>query len=503
MMESDPVRCSSDGKECPQGQIPRAILNAHGLCIASDKILDTSGIYVSSESGITFYSISEPKLSRDRDRLHDIETVQPFSIIVDTRSATNGPLGPNTHGVAYRTLLPAVSFSCEGLDIVWTTEDGRPVIAFRGQGEDRQLLVGLNVEEEIVRYRQGDPARVREAKASDKACLGFGFERPIFLYENQIDSAGSTIPYADHLGFVVAECLAELSGMPLVEVLPHGACGAVILTGDDDQAHLEKYGEQLRRIRGLPITYFLHPLTRHTQSTLTDMPDRVEFGLHPDALERPDEYDEICKRQLGETQKLTDRPIRTVRNHGFLSDGYQGHLSTWEATGLDLDVNLPGVDGRALNGSFLPMPFRRHDGSWSEHYSLLTAFGDGMVQAQGLSNRQAARRIIQLARQIESDVAGVLVFNLHPQNTSDTIPIHRAVKKVARRKGWIALGLDSYLDWIRMLSNLRISNSEDGWIIRSDSPGPVQGLVLRTEHRGKRMKRELPDWQDEIRIEKE
>ena len=96
------------------------------------------------------------------------------------------------------------------------------------------------------------------------------------------------------LGFLIAEQLARLNGLPLIEPLPYGLKGLIILTGDDDQAYLEKYDKQLKLIHGIPITYFLHPLTRHTAETLAKLPSSVEIGVHPDALETPEQYGSLC-----------------------------------------------------------------------------------------------------------------------------------------------------------------------------------------------------------------
>jgi hypothetical protein len=334
----------------------------------------------------------------------------------------------------------------------------------------------LDIEEEIVRHRQGNPAQVQVAAV--KSGFGFDFERPNYLFEEQVLPQYCTVPWADHLGFFLAETLAQLSGYPLIEPLPGGARGAVILTGDDDQAWLEKYAEQLQVIGKFPITYFLHPLTRHTRETLAQLPPHVELGLHPDALEHPEAYEQLCTEQALQIRHVSGKPVRLVRNHGYLNRGYLGHLPIWEANGLMLDVNYPGVDGMALTASFLPMRLRRADGTWSDHYSLLTPFGDGMLYALNLTQRQAVDRIWKLARQVEKSCVGVIVLNFHPQNIADTRDMHQAVLELAQRTGWRALGLESYLGWLEMCESLRIQPDSAGGFVLTAS-GTVRDLVLR------------------------
>lgn len=397
---------------------------------------------------------------------------------------------------AYRALLPHTSFTGEALEPVWVNEAGRAVIARLTVEERKILLIGLDVVEEMIRYRQGDPGKV--GSSCYKGGMGFDFERPNYLFADQLLPAYRTVPWADHLGFFLAETLSCLSGYPLIEPLPEGARGAVMLTGDDDQAYLEKYEEQLRVIGDVPITYFLVPQTRHTAASLAGLPPNVEIGLHPDALDQPEAYDRLCADQAKRIRDLSGRRVRTVRNHGFLNKGYLGHLPAWETNDLVLDLNCPGVDGTALNGSFLPMRVRRADGSWSGHYSLLTLFGDGMIGALHMSERQAARRIRQVAGQMEASHPGVLVCNFHPQNVADTGRLHREVRRLTRRPGWVALGADSYLDWLETVEGLGVARGDGGFVLTS--PRPVTGLVLRVPVAGSWQRRALAPWSGRVAV---
>ncbi len=357
---------------------------------------------------------------------------------------------------------------------MWINEWKRAVIAWHGN-EKKILLVGLDAVEEIIRYRQGDPSKVKTV--TYKGGMGFDYERPNYLFEDQIVPKYKSEPWADNLGFFLAETFSRMRGFPLVEVLPEGAKGAIILTGDDDQALLEQFEEQLKVLGDFPITYFLVPQTRYNLKMLNELPVNVDIGVHPDALDNPTEYSRLCTEQTDKIREMSGKPVRTIRNHGFLNNGYLGHLKAWEDNGLKLDVNYPGVDGTALNASLLPMRVRRQDNSWSDHYSLLTVFGDGIINALNLTQNNAAKKIRCIVKQIEEGYPGVLVFNFHPQNLNDTHILHREVVKYSNREGWIALGLERYLDWLELLENLKICYTEGEFLFISQKP--IKGLVLR------------------------
>jgi len=376
--------------------------------------------------------------------------------------------------LAYRALLPHVTFTGPGLRPVWTDSEGRSVVAWHEGDAGRRLLVGLDVEEEIVRYRQGDPDRARIAA---EGRYGFPTERANHLYDEQILADHPTVPWADRLGFLVAEAWARLTGGPLVEPLPGGARGAVALTGDDDQAPLETYAAQRRLVGDAPFTYFLHPLTKHDAGTLAALGAAIDFGLHPDAVDRPEAYDARCAEQIAWMERLVGRKVRLVRNHNYLSRGYLGHLAAWERGGLELDVNCSAIDGTALTGSFVPMRVRGPGGTWSKHRTLLTQFGDGMIFALGMSDWRAARRVRRLARQIETTSPGVLVVNLHPANVARTRRLHRAAIALARRPGWVAVRLERFLDWLDARDTIVVERSGAAAVVSARHP--LNEVVLR------------------------
>jgi len=85
-----------------------------------------------------------------------------------------------------------------------------------------------------------------------------------------------------------------------------------------------------------------------------------------------------------------------------------------------------------------------------------------LIYALSLSAEEAALRIKALADQVTGSRPGILNFNFHPQNIDATIPLHEAVLEVARRPGWLALGMEDYLDWLVTLEGMSISRTSQG-----------------------------------------
>jgi hypothetical protein len=314
------------------------------------------------------------------------------------------------------------------------------------RGGDIDLFIGTDIAADLCRYRQGDPARIAERQT--EPMWGIPGERPTYLFEQQQPPGTEKERQADWWSMALAQTVAGLDGRELTPMLPGGAPGALVITGDDDQAYLEKYRDQIQLLNGLPVTYFLHPLTRHSRETIRALrsQSRVELGLHPDALDRPDAYFELYRAQAAWfSDVFGDRPT-LVRNHGFLNDGYWGHLPVWLEQGVIASSNIPGVNARILNGSLLPARVAIGD-SLSPHWSILTAIGDGIRFALGADGPAAARCITGLAADIiDSRLPGVMVLNLHPQNVAETVDMHRALHEVAAM-GFVAMTFGECINW--------------------------------------------------------
>lgn len=309
---------------------------------------------------------------------------------------------------------------------------GRHVWVEVDTADGRWLVIGTDLGRDLLRFRQGDPARA--AGSADHARWGFSFERPNHLFESQLLGIDSRRRHADLWSEVFAANVALLLRVRRRSMLPHGAPGALVITGDDDQAYLEKYAVQLKETDGLPMTYFMHPLTRHDRASARRMfgRRRVELGIHPDALHAPSEYASRVVEQAAEFEnRFGFKPV-SIRNHGYLNDGYWGHLRSWRKLGIRVSSNIPGLDGKVLNGSMIPARVALN-GELTDHWSILTTFGDGMVFALGMSDEDAASRMRQYAADVAaSGLPGVMVVNLHPQNVDECRAMHRVLREIVR-----------------------------------------------------------------------
>jgi len=395
----------------------------------------------------------------------------------------------------YRPLLEFMSFTGAGLTPLLQTDEGRTVVGWVGDNSRKLLVIGVDVVEELVRYTQGNPGRVKFN--GNKNLWGATHEQPAFLYDGHIVPGYESEPWADKLGMLLAEALATAADVPLICPLPCGLRGGVILTGDDDQAWLEKYDEQLGILGDFPITYFLLPHTNHTPETLARMPESVEFGVHIDALDAPEHYEARCAQQTAEVRQLVgDRPVHAIRNHGHLNRDYWGHLHAWETAGLSLDFNIRGLDGTCPTGSYLPFRVRRADGTWSSHASLFSTFSDSMFFLQKWSEKKQIKTIKRLADQIDRTIPGIMVFNFHPQNVSQVSQVHRAVMQVGRRNGWRAFGAESFCQWLESVDGVRMDEADGNLFLCSSAA--VKDIALRWP--GSATLSHLPTWQGKLKL---
>lgn len=347
-----------------------------------------------------------------------------------------------------RTLHGACRLLSEASEPVVGDETGRPAWIWRKIGRGGALFVGTDLAGDLLRYRQGDPAAASSRPTEPR--WGYSGERPNYLFEAQLAGEARDERHADWWCEALAHAVAKRSGLARAPMLPGGAPGAVVITGDDDQAALANYARQTELLGRLPITYFLHPLTKHDRRSLDLLSKgrNVELGLHPDALDAPERYAELLNEQVRWFERLTGRRPLTVRNHGFLNDGYWGHAQSWSAQGIVASSNLPGVDGHVLNGSLLPAKLWLGDAS-ADHWSILTTIGDGVVFALNWSDEQCTRCVKDCAQSIrESGVPGVIVLNLHPDNVERTRALHEAARSVVAG-GFLAWTLRDCIAWFQ------------------------------------------------------
>jgi len=312
------------------------------------------------------------------------------------------------------------------------------------------LLIGTDLAADLMRYRQGDPAEALNRQT--EPVWGFDGERPMYLFEPQLAGEDLQERPADWWGTVLACTIERYGGARRHPVLPGGAPGAIVVTGDDDQARLSNYLTQLETLGNVPITYFLHPLTKHTPASMAELfsSRKVDLGLHPDALDAPQKYNSLFAEQASWFRNLIGAAPISLRNHGFLNDGYWGHLPSWRAHGIKISSNLPGLNGRVLNGSLLPARMA-WDGCLTEHWSVLTAIGDGAVFALGLTAEGSATCMHDLADRIRaSRVPGVIVLNLHPDNIAATAAMHHAAREIVRA-GFLPWTIRDCFEWFETI----------------------------------------------------
>jgi hypothetical protein len=331
-----------------------------------------------------------------------------------------------------RTLHPYYTFDhSQGLPVVMDAP-GNAAWCWIQSSSGGILFIGTDLAADFIHYRQGDPAK--DTARPVEALGGVACERPYYLFEYQLEGEMPHERHADWWAMALARFLSEQLGNSLLPLLPGGAAGAVIITGDDDQALLEKYDEQLRLLGRTPITYFLHYLTRHKKKTIRKTLTKpwIDLGIHPDALDAPERYDELLTEQVAWFRSLIGKQPVSLRNHSFLNDGYWRQLPSWLDNDIRISSNLPGVDGRVLNGSLLPARLA-YQGSLTHHWSLLTTFDDGMVFWLEMSDAQSGECIIDFAQRIKSSgVPGIILLNLHPQNVAGTRDMHYAALEIIK-----------------------------------------------------------------------
>lgn len=346
-----------------------------------------------------------------------------------------------------RTFHRALAWEGSGLAPIVVDEAGHALWCWRPEAEGGALLVGTDLAADLTLVRQGSP-RAADHRPTE-AMWGLAGERPNYLFADLVETDRPGERLADWWIWTLRDALCGLAGVQAAPVLPFDAPGAVIVTGDDDQADLESYAAQSKRLGRLPVTYFLHPLTKHTRETLDRFPHggTVEWELHPDSLDSPDRYAANLHDQAAWFETVTGRRARLVRNHGFLNDGYWGHLPAWLAEGIVGSSNLPGLDGCVVNGSLLPARLAV-GGDLTPHWSLLTTFGDGAFFIHDWSDEEALARLARFAGAMaDSGVPGLVVMNLHPANQEKAAAMHEAAHRLVSDSGFIAWSLGQALAW--------------------------------------------------------
>jgi hypothetical protein len=372
-------------------------------------------------------------------------SIQKTSIEIPRRLFSSSKNLPN---FCFKTLHSYESYQAQCLQSLLTDQDNNHVWSLYKVERSFIIIIGTDIIKDLITFQQGN--RLNLSQRNNKL-WGFNFERPNYLYEGIFNPLQPYRRYADEWGFFLASVISITLDIPLQPILPNNAKGAIIITGDDDQAYLDKYKKQLDILgKDTPITYFMHPLTRHTQETFATMLNNpnIDIGIHPDALDMPDKYGTLFGLQASWFRGKFGKNAASVRNHGYLNDGYWGHLKYWLQEKVHFSSNIPGLDGNILSGSLLPTRVY-HNNVLTYHYSILTAIGDGLIFIHGINDKQGKKYIYNLADSIlNSPIPGIIVINLHPQNIDLTLELHYAVLDLIKN-GFYPMTMSSCLDWVR------------------------------------------------------
>jgi len=112
--------------------------------------------------------------------------------------------------------------------------------------------------------------------------LGFE-ERPLYLFDPQLEWEAPDERHADWWAMALSQALAGQAGVPFAPILPGGAPGRSWSPATTIRPISKKFEEQPQELGDLPITYFLHPLTRHDRASMARLfaGHRVDLGIQP------------------------------------------------------------------------------------------------------------------------------------------------------------------------------------------------------------------------------
>lgn len=349
-----------------------------------------------------------------------------------------------------RSLSPAQSYHVGEWHPVLATSSGEAVwLARRESPSHSTVVLGTAITDDLELFRQGDPQQ--PSRVVDRSAWGFPYERPNYLFNTVIEAGQRNDRQVDFIIKVLALEISELLDETCSPILPGNAPGALVVTGDDDQAEVAMYETQLKLLSQVPITYFLHPLTRLDRSTIQRFKTshgRLEFALHPDALDAPHNYPLLLSQQSAWFTELIGEQPKYLRNHGYLNQGYWGHLTAWQESGFVASSNIPGLDGEIVTNSLLPMRLSV-GGQLTDHWSIITLFGDGMVSALGMSDDSSANLFLSTCDDLRSSgVPGVIVINVHPQNVNLNRKLHSAILEISN-SDFVSWTFGEMINWFR------------------------------------------------------
>jgi hypothetical protein len=356
-------------------------------------------------------------------------------------------------------------------------------------GRGTIFWVGPNVVEEIVRYRQGDPAVPAPQIPYD--LVECTCERPMYRYEPVISERRALLPEADIWGWLLVHWIWKLMVGPqiLVWPLPHAQYIVSLLTADGDEASKEQVAEMssLLSRANVPWTLFATPNTAKNESWAPrELNEYNDFAIHPVLYDNdPDNYESTLREQLQWfVEKFGCRPS-AVRNHMFFQKGYLDLHEIWEKESIPVNFNLPwciNIGNRimpaVLGGTFHPFHYRRSNSSWMQHMGIVSPYGDGILFM--LEKKHAwkhARRLAKyLIRTMLDYFPGVLVTNFHPYNIEKNINLIEYYINAIKKNGAKSINVSQWLDFV--LARNRVSLTVEKGNLTIHIPSLLEGLTL-------------------------
>lgn len=394
-----------------------------------------------------------------------------------------------------RRLGEGLAFEGKGIRPLLINGKGQCEAAAVTYGRGIIYWIGINIVDEIVRYRQGGAdTQLPDIPYDVQKCT---CERPWCYYSSVIAGKRAMLPEADIWGWLLASWVWDLMGdiKALVWPLPNAAKILSLFTADGDEASKEQFIKLSMHLkdRNIPCLHFMAQNTAKDEAWEPyELASGEEFAIHPVVYSNDaGDYEKAFKEQVQWFAKRFSHPPIAVRNHMFFKRGYLDLEEIWERESYIMNFNIPGlVDKKnrsggicdedvapaVLNGSFQPFPYRRKDGSWMKHMGILTAYGDHNFLLYENGQSAARRWLRHLIAIMTEHFPGVFVAYFHPYNIEKNIAeIDRCIQALKERgSAFVRMS-----DWLTfMTARNSVSLSIEGGDLTVNAPVGAEGITL-------------------------